>query len=355
MSTTGSNTPTVDDGEVTDVSTTEDSIEQPNHNDDNYRPDFSNRDIFWDANLQIILGLVFIYLLVFFVMGSYSQLTGQYQSSSLNGIFNLLSFLFVFSFLFYKYGFANLSTVIDIYNNNTSLFSTFIFMICYKVVFFFLPFSTGKPLSLLFIEFVTWLLFTTLLIHNFLKFFLNIDLPNHFFDLNVTKSITHPDETQTTIKPSEEEEVFNISGNAYTFDDAQAVCKVNNARLATYDEIETAYTDGAEWCNYGWSADQMAFFPTQKKTWDELQKNDTAKHSCGRPGVNGGYFQNPNIKFGANCFGVKPAANATALSALNEQHFPKTEGDKTIEEKAALWKDGSSNISAFNKKKWSRY
>ena len=41
--------------------------------------------------------------------------------------------------------------------------------------------------------------------------------------------------------------------------------------------------------NYGWSDGQMAYFPTQKDTWDKLQKNPNTKHACGRPGVNGVY------------------------------------------------------------------
>jgi len=68
------------------------------------------------------------------------------------------------------------------------------------------------------------------------------------------------------------DEVFNISNNLYTFDDAKNVCGSYGARLANYDEIENAYNNGAEWCNYGWSDGQMAFFPTQKDTWSVLQR-----------------------------------------------------------------------------------
>ena len=50
----------------------------------------------------------------------------------------------------------------------------------------------------------------------------------------------------------------------------------------------------------------MAFFPTQKDTFDELQKNPRTKNVCGRPGINGGYIGNPYVRFGANCYGVKP-------------------------------------------------
>ena len=69
-------------------------------------------------------------------------------------------------------------------------------------------------------------------------------------------------------------EVFNISNNLYTYDDAQAVCSVYGAQLATYEQIEDSYKNGGEWCNYGWSENQMAFFPTQKSTWDKLQKHE---------------------------------------------------------------------------------
>ena len=57
-------------------------------------------------------------------------------------------------------------------------------------------------------------------------------------------------------------EVFNVSRNNYTYDEAKALCKAYGAKLATYNQIEDAYKSGAEWCNYGWSADQMAFYPT---------------------------------------------------------------------------------------------
>ena len=38
---------------------------------------------------------------------------------------------------------------------------------------------------------------------------------------------------------------------------------------------------------------QTAYYPTQKCTWD--------KKTCGKPGINGGFFSNPYLKFGANC------------------------------------------------------
>jgi Na+-transporting methylmalonyl-CoA/oxaloacetate decarboxylase gamma subunit len=57
-------------------------------------------------------------------------------------------------------------------------------------------------------------------------------------------------------------EVFNISKNVYTFNDAAAVCAAAGAELATYDQVKAAYDKGADWCNYGWIIGQMAVYPT---------------------------------------------------------------------------------------------
>ena len=102
-------------------------------------------------------------------------------------------------------------------------------------------------------------------------------------------------------------EVFHISDNNFTYDDAPAVCGAYDAQLATLEQIIDAYNHGAEWCGYGWSAGGMALYPTQKGTWDALQQevDQKKKTACGRPGVNGGYFD-PASKFGVNCYGIKP-------------------------------------------------
>ena len=101
-------------------------------------------------------------------------------------------------------------------------------------------------------------------------------------------------------------EVFNIRDNIFTFKEAQAVCKAHDAELATLEQMIDAYKKGANWCSYGWSEGQLALFPTQAGFWNELQKEQYRKNECGKPGVNGGYFENAEYKFGANCFGIKP-------------------------------------------------
>jgi hypothetical protein len=108
--------------------------------------------------------------------------------------------------------------------------------------------------------------------------------------------------------PIEKKEVFYVSGNQFTYDDSSALCAAYDAELATYDQVSEAYATGAEWCGYGWTQGGMALFPTQDSTWEQLQKEAgiANKTACGRPGVNGGYFD-PKTKFGVNCYGVKPA------------------------------------------------
>lgn len=152
-------------------------------------------------------------------------------------------------------------------------------------------------------------------------------------------------------------EVFNVSNNKYTYDEAQAVCKAYGSQLATYDQIEDAYKSGAEWCNYGWSADQMAYYPTQKSTWKKLQKIKGHKHDCGRPGINGGFIDNPNVRFGVNCFGSKPAISQEEQDMMNSASiYPKSKEDRKIDRLVKKYKKNLDNIlvNPFNYNSWSQ-
>ena len=150
-------------------------------------------------------------------------------------------------------------------------------------------------------------------------------------------------------------EVFNIPGNHYSYDDARLMCKAMNADLATYDQIESAYNSGAEWCNYGWSEGQMALFPIQKKTYNKLQKVEGHENDCGRPGINGGYFDDSTIKFGVNCYGIKPEINEPSEKLMdNMTFFPQSKKDLEMKEKLDFLKTKINDIiiSPFNVKKW---
>lgn len=152
-------------------------------------------------------------------------------------------------------------------------------------------------------------------------------------------------------------QVFNIPENDYVYPDAKALCSAYGSRLATYQEVEDAYKNGGEWCNYGWSEGQMALFPTQQKTYDELQKIEGHENDCGRPGVNGGYMSNPALRFGVNCFGYKPRMTPEEEDLMATRPiYPKTEKDIAMENRVEYWKDKLKEIivSPFNHTTWSR-
>jgi hypothetical protein len=148
-------------------------------------------------------------------------------------------------------------------------------------------------------------------------------------------------------------EVFYIAGNDYTYDDAPAVCAAYGADLASYDQLMEAYSAGAEWCGYGWSKGGMALFPTQDSTWSVLQgEADNAKRTgCGRPGVNGGYFD-PKTKFGVNCYGIKPDNKGTKFPLPIPGTDPSEFNKEVNKFKSMLNK---MVVSPFNRVGWSEW
>jgi hypothetical protein len=151
-------------------------------------------------------------------------------------------------------------------------------------------------------------------------------------------------------------QVFNVSRNIYTYHDAAAVCSALDADLATYDQVKDAYDQGGDWCNYGWVKGQMAVYPTQKETYEKLQKGHPQYHNaCGRPGINGGYFDNPELLFGVNCFGVRPAKNAMDELNNSEVALPPTTDEIEFEKRVQKFRDELENTTVlpFNKNSWS--
>lgn len=140
-------------------------------------------------------------------------------------------------------------------------------------------------------------------------------------------------------------EVFYVSDNTFTYEQAPLVCKAYGAEIASYGQVEQAYNAGAEWCGYGWSDGGIALFPTQQATWDKMQKDtDPAKRiKCGRPGVNGGYFD-PKTKFGVNCYGIRPKKPSGTV--------PST--DPMMDKLMAMLKKNLSSfvVQPFNSKMW---
>lgn len=181
----------------------------------------------------------------------------------------------------------------------------------------------------------------------------NIFTPQAEIDLQITRDEKQPDSIPE-IKI--EKQVFNIPENIYNYNDAQALCKAYGAELANYNQIEETYNKGGEWCNYGWSQDQMILYPTQKETWNTLQTIKGHENDCGRPGVNGGYISNKNARFGVNCYGYKPEINSKEVEYMNERTiYPISDQDKKTQKKIDAYKKELKNIlvSPFNPKQWS--
>lgn len=144
-------------------------------------------------------------------------------------------------------------------------------------------------------------------------------------------------------------EVFHISNQDYTYNQAKCKCAAYGAKLATKNQITDAYNKGAEWCSYGWSEGQNAYYPTQKCTWDNMQEGDP-KHrfDCGLPGVNGGFFSNPKLKFGVNCYGVKPKGQVVKEKQGDCDNYCEATSNYH-----AAHKLDTDDIAPFNKTKWS--
>ncbi len=163
--------------------------------------------------------------------------------------------------------------------------------------------------------------------------------------------------TMPSVKSADGKEVFTISNNVYTFNDAAAVCAAAGAELATYDQVKAAYEGGAEWCNYGWIKGQMAVYPTQKETWQSLQKGPSEfRNACGRPGINGGYFDNPDLRFGVSCYGSKPARKPADAVLESQVALPQSTEEIQFQKNVQKFRDqlDSASILPFRKGVWSQ-
>jgi hypothetical protein len=212
----------------------------------------------------------------------------------------------------------------------------------------------------------------------FIEYIYNIDLSTKIYDIytdtakvdiNIDHNATSSSSSSNYLDSNgnyntsllggldKKKQVFNIPGNEYDYDSAQAVCKAYNSNLATYNQIEDSYKNGGEWCNYGWSEGQMALFPTQQTTYNNLQKIEGHEHDCGRPGINGGYIANPNIKFGVNCYGVKRLITQEESDLMKTMTpYPETEKDKAFQAEVDSLKNKIAEIlvSPFNYNSWTQ-
>ena len=185
---------------------------------------------------------------------------------------------------------------------------------------------------------------------------LNVNASPSGIDVSFHEKVPAPSTAIPVIaqpKSLEQTEVFYVSGNDYSYDDAPAVCAAYGGELATYDQVNSAFNAGAEWCGYGWTQGGMALFPTQQATWELLQQeaDATKRTGCGRPGVNGGYF-NPSNKFGVNCYGVKPG-NKNTKFPLPAPGTDTSTFNKLVDKYKGML--NKMSVSAFNRTGWSEW
>ena len=229
--------------------------------------------------------------------------------------------------------------------------------------------SAGRG-GVIFLEVLLWGIFIVLILLNGMSYFFNINIVTSIQDLfsDIPKiqiaSMSSLDDGDNafglgdTAVPEMKltKEVFNIPGNYYNYDDAKAICQAYGGRLAKYEEVESAYKKGAGWCNYGWSDKQLALFPTQKDRYNKLQKIKGHENDCGRPGINGGYIANPNVQFGANCYGYKPKITPAEQLLMDKTPlYPQTIKELEFEQLVSNMKTNLPNIlvSPFNSNQWS--
>jgi hypothetical protein len=243
------------------------------------------------------------------------------------------------------------------------------------IVYFLLFSSLGSSSSVVtdstssgtygYIEMFLWAIFILLILLNGMSYFFNLNIIASIKNIfssspNVDIVVDTTDVEGKLPSPVPEigltKQVFHISDNKYNYEDSKAICQAYGGRLATYNEIEDAYKKGADWCSYGWSDGQYAYYPTQQEKWEKLQKIEGHQHDCGRPGINGGFFSNPDMKFGVNCYGYKPKITPDeAQTMINTPLYPKTNKEIAFEEKVDYWRSklNELTVAPFNHNNWS--
>ena len=221
-------------------------------------------------------------------------------------------------------------------------------------------YNIGSSIIIIFII----VIFIVLILINGLQYFFGLNIITSIKNMFTSEpeidiAVSNTPTTMPSVIPEMKytKQVFNIPGNNYIYSDAKALCNAYGADLANYKQVEDSYNSGAEWCNYGWSDGQMALFPTQQTTYDGLQKIPGHENDCGRPGINGGFMANPDLKFGVNCYGYKPKITEEEEELMQDiPVYPRTAKDILLENRVDYWKERLPDIlvSPFNHKNWSK-
>jgi len=148
-------------------------------------------------------------------------------------------------------------------------------------------------------------------------------------------------------KPSQKnKEVYLVANNIFQREDSQKVCKAFfNADVATMKQLEEGYNNGANWCNYGWTAEGKAFYP--------LQKSENNPRCFGERGMNGGTMENTsNIMLGVMCYGEKPDENHMTVDKLFTDSSMAQNDLQILDAYRKRLNLEGVKIAPFNSEKW---
>ena len=239
--------------------------------------------------------------------------------------------------------------------NPLVLVGLIIVLIVYYLIFLFLGTSNSdtKSFSRSIFETLLFGIIIILIFINGITYFFNINIGTEVKNLFSTepeliinkKKVTQPTcdiSLNIQQEPISEKEAYHIPGNNFTYNDAKAVCKAFDGDIATFNQLRDAQKKGASWCSYGWSNDKLALYPTSEYDWKKLQETSDKKYSCGLPGINGSYLDNPYVKLGANCYGVKPYKSKLESDVLTDDYnIPKSEKEKLFNERVKYFSIGN--------------
>ena len=177
-------------------------------------------------------------------------------------------------------------------------------------------------------------------------------LSSYLFSFNINPCNKKEKDIVRTI--TREKEVFHISDQVYTYEEAKCKCDSYGVRLATKQELVDAYNKGANWCSYGWCEGGSAYYPVQEDFYQLIQATPEFRGNCGKPGLNGGIFD-PNMRFGINCFGVKPKGVHVQTSFETDESAKEVNICQAEGVKDRVQANSNDNIISFNNNKWSSY
>ncbi len=190
-----------------------------------------------------------------------------------------------------------------------------------------------------------------------------IDEDNKIVKLPKPTKPSKPKKTKKD-KYTDKKEVFLVY-NKYTYSEAQEICKLYKGRIATEADLEKAFKNGANWCNWGWLEGKKIAYPVQEKYWEQVEK--VHKGHCGpTAGINKISKIDPSKKYSINCYGIKPRKSKHDLSLDDgllkykntdnlENRIKQCKLDKQEKEAKKWARDQKKNVRIvnFNKNKWS--